>query len=253
MIFVIILALIQGITEFLPISSSGHLLIFEHFFDIEQKVAYTTLMHLGTLIAVIFFFKDKIIKIIKGVLKREKDSFFYLFFIAFGSVPAGLVGFFLKNFIEEIFENILLLPLFFLFTGVILLLTKFCKVDNKKIGVFSSILIGIAQAVAIIPGVSRSGTTISSGIFLKVERKEVFDFSFLLSIPAVLGANILEFKEITTEIKFLEGFLAIGVSFLTGILALFILKRSIITKRFWIFSFYCFGIAVITFIFNLTY
>ncbi len=246
MIEIIILAIIQGITEFLPVSSSGHLVVFEHFLGIEERISYTVLMHFGTLLAVLFFFRKKIVNLVKGVLKGEVTEIKYFIFIIVASIPAGIVGIFLKEDIKKVFENIHFIPFFFLFTGVVLFITKFFRNSKKNVDIFSAIVMGIGQAFAIIPGVSRSGIIISAGIFSKVKREEAFDFSFLLSIPAILGATLLEIKDIES-IGICKAITAVVISFIAGVFALFLLKKAVITKRLWLFSFYCFGVSFMLF------
>jgi undecaprenyl-diphosphatase len=246
----IVLGIIQGLTEFLPISSSAHLIIFPHFFGWEKhNIAYDVFLHFGTLLSLILFFRKEIIE--------KFRNFKFLFFIILGSVPIAISGLLFKDFFESFFENIKFTGLFLIITGFILFSTKFAKEGNKEIdgiNFLDVIFIGIAQSIGILPGISRSGITISSGILRGLKREFAFEFSFLLSIPAVLGANLLKFKDfleappwIITYREIFTGVLSAGIS---GYLALFILSKIVKFKRLQIFSYYLWSVGILIFIFG---
>ncbi|RKZ23107.1 UDP-diphosphatase [bacterium] len=228
----ILLGVLQGLTEFLPVSSSGHLVFFKHLLGLgEQDVTLEVMLHLATLLAILVFFWKRIPSYLKG--KK-------IMLIILGSVPAGIVGVFFKDKIEALFTH-QLLPLTFFTTAVFLLLSDRRR-GEREIGIKEALFIGIAQAFAILPGISRSGFTIGTALLLGVNRDEAFEFSFFLSIPAVLGAGILEAKEIRGE--FLP--LPFLCAFLSGIFALWILRRAVLRRRLLFFSLYLFGLALLS-------
>ncbi|MBI2054203.1 MAG: undecaprenyl-diphosphate phosphatase [Candidatus Staskawiczbacteria bacterium] len=175
----IILGIVQGITEFLPISSSGHLVLLQKMFGIkEPPIFFDTLIHFATILAVIFYLRKEIWSVLKGLNKKENQRLVLLILLA--TIPAVVVGFSMKDEIDEIFNSLSLLAVSFLITALILFLTKFFENGKKnleKLSWLDSLLIGIFQALAILPGVSRSGGTISAGFFRGLDRTSAFKFS----------------------------------------------------------------------------
>lgn len=229
-----ILAIIQGITEFLPISSTGHLNLIQYLFKFSPSLSLDILFHTGTLISVIFFFRNQI-----------KYFFQNSWYIVFASIPAGIVGILFKDQFENIFSDIKLLPLFFLITSIFLISTKYFKKNNNKLNIKTALIIGIFQALAILPGVSRSGSTIFAGLLMGLSPLEAFNFSFALFIPATLGAIILGLKDINFSTSYL---LPLLVTIIIGIFALNLLKKSLQSKNFWQFGIYTFILALALFI-----
>ncbi len=251
----LVLGIIQGLTEFLPVSSSGHLVIFQNLFNIvSENVAFEVIVHLGTLMSVLVVYSSDIIKMIKsffgaifsGNVKKayQNDSYFKLgILVIIGTIPAVFAGLFLKEFFEGIFHNIKLVGFTLLLTALILYFTKFIKIENKKLSIVKVIIIGIGQALAILPGISRSGTTISTSLFLGINREEAARFSFLLSIPTIAGAAVLELKDFFNsgfEINQI-GILFVGFlsAFIIGYMAIKLLLKIIQTGRFSWFAPYC--------------
>jgi undecaprenyl-diphosphatase len=240
----LILAFIQGLTEFLPLSSSGHLVLFQHFFNLENPpVFFDVLLHLGTLGAILIFFRQDILFLFKEF--RRETKLWFLLVIA--SLPAGLFGYYLNSQIGKIFGNLKLVGFMWLITGVLLFLTKFSKSQKikktnlREIKISDGLFIGFFQALALFPGLSRSGSTVSAGLFRKLSPELAFKFSFLLSIPAVLGANLLQIKEISLiGLNFKIAFFPLLVAGLTGYLTLILLKKILICQKFYYFGFYCF-------------
>jgi len=262
----IILGIIQGLTEFLPVSSSGHLVLGQQLFGInEPEIFFDVILHLGTLAAVCIVFWREIWSLVMeffrlpGTLKgrdslaaawQERPHFRLLILIAAGSIPTGLLGFIFKDFLESLFASTLAVGLALLFTGLILFLTRWIKFGSKKITGFriiDALLIGLAQGLAIIPGVSRSGFTISTGLFLGLERELAARYSFLLSIPAILGALALQFDGMaTSSFKPLElglGFLAAVIS---GWFAIIVLLKIVRGGNLYYFAYYCWLVGLIT-------
>ena len=243
----IILGIVQGITEWLPISSSGHLPIFHKFMDIKSSVFFDMILHLGTILVVIFYYRDEIFKIIKSVIRLDfKDEYFKLFFFLFvGSIPIGIFRFFVSGYIDGISSNLFYVGFALIFTGLVLIGTK-KKKEKKDLTLLSSILIGIVQALAVFPGVSRSGMTISTGMYLGIKKEKVAMFSFLLSIPAILGANVYLFIKNGVGSEPLSsmvlGFLS---SAIIGYITLKFLVKIINNDGFHKFSYYCFALGIL--------
>jgi undecaprenyl-diphosphatase len=240
----IILGIVQGLTEFLPISSSGHLAILENIFGIEEPVTMATFLHFGTFLATLVFFIKPIGRIFKGIFLGERDSIRYLLYIFVGSIPIVIFALLFKTYIENAFGNTTLIALFLGITGTVVIMTGMVKKFNGSITLVSALIIGLCQMFATFPGISRSGMTISAGLFSRVGPKKAFTFSFLLSLPAVLGANIYEFSRIS-KFENVPGLITgMVLSFISGFIALIILRRTI-RKGFHLFGIYCLIISVL--------
>ncbi len=244
MIKIIILAILQGLTEFLPISSSGHLAILENLMAIQEVVAVTAILHFGTLLATIVYFRRELYEIIIGLIKKESSAIKYVINIIIGNIPIVVFAILFRDLIENTFTEVRLVMVFLGITGAVLLLTTIVPRGEKQISVIRALVVGIGQMFAVFPGLSRSGLTISSGIFAQMERTEAFKFSFLLSLPAVLGANLLEIKEIASLPNPIEIFIGLIISFVFGLIALRLL-RALVEKWFYLFGFYCLIISLI--------
>ena len=244
MIKTIILGIVQGLTEFLPVSSSGHLAILERFFGISEPVSLAVFLHFGTLVAVVVFFFRPISDLIKGVLKGNRESISYCLKIALATIPIVIAGLFLESWVAHAFTNMITVSILLGITGTIVLVTGIIQQRRKKINLLTAFIIGIGQMFAILPGISRSGMTISAGLFSGIEPKRAFEFSFLLSIPAVLGANIYELRNVSGIGNIPELLAGMVFSFLTGLLALKIL-RSMVYRYFYLFGPYCLIISLI--------
>ena len=240
MLEIIVLGIIQGITEFLPISSSGHLVIAQIILGIKSPGnTLEVLFHFGTLMSVVFVFFEDIKQIFSTM--NEKNNQLFIFYIIIATLPAIFAGLLLKDYFLKIFDNVHLVGIALCLTGILLILSKRFKNNQKAISFSSSILVGVMQAIAIIPGISRSGSTISICMYLGIPPKEAARFSFLLSIPVILGASILGFLEIESinTLNNLTLIVAIITSFITGVLALKFLLRILEAGSFHFFGFYC--------------
>lgn len=184
----IILSIVQSITEWLPISSSGHLALTQHFFGF-QNLAFDVYLHFASILAVIYVFWPDIIKLLN---LKKKENIRYILYLIIAIIPIGVIGLLFRNQIAAVFSNMFSLGIFFLISGAIVFSTKFVKERKGKVGLTESIVIGLFQAIAILPGVSRSGATISAGLFSGLKKEEAIKFSFLLAIPIVLAASIVE-------------------------------------------------------------
>ena len=239
MIEEILLALIQGITEFLPVSSSGHLAIVSNIMSKPNLFLFTTL-HLATLLAVVIFTRKEIATLLKFDKKANK----LWVYLIIATIPAAAFGYFFRSAIEGVFSSFAFLSGAFFFTGFVLLMARapkeFSRLDTKN-----AFIIGIFQILALFPGVSRSGMTISSGLILGLKREEAAKFSFLLAIPLILGAFVLEFKEAYFSWSLVVAFI---VSLLTGLIFLNVLMRIINKGNFYLFYIYCFGMGLLSLI-----
>ena len=269
----IIIGIIQGLTEFLPVSSSGHLLFIQHFLNVsDSSLAFDTLVHLATLVAVVSFFYKDILQLLHAwwlsigdILQKrfqegvKKDPYKRVaWFVLAASIPVGLIGVLFKSQVEGIFNAGLYIPAFFLFvTGTILYLSQ--RINNPSVtfenmGIKETIFVGLAQACAILPGLSRSGTTIAAGLVIGLDKEFAAKFSFILSIPAILGAILVQAKDIgasmdTNFLAMLFGFLAALIS---GYLAIKWVLQLIQNKSLDIFAYYCWIVGILVFMASIT-
>jgi len=239
---VILLAVIQGLTEFLPVSSSGHLALAGMIMKVPAgDITFEITVHLGTLMAVVAVYRQDLTKLIAGVFRRERDSLILAGLLLAGSIPAGLAGFFLADSITRAFDDPVIVSVMLLITGCILFSTRFmCGGNREKPSLTGTLLIGISQACALMPGISRSGFTISTGLLTGIKRENAARFSFLLSIPAIAGAAAVKFGDAGSGgIDIL--LLAVGfvISAVTGYFALRILLRFLKAGKFASFAWYC--------------
>jgi undecaprenyl-diphosphatase len=260
----IMYGVLQGLTEFLPISSSGHLAVLNLLITRSDNLLFFfVILHLGTFFAILVFFLSDIIKLIKSTMslavykdksENNLETFRLVEYIAVATIVTVLLVFPFKDFVENTFNSIQTISINFCITGLLLLTTFFFNKSKKivplKLG--NSIFIGIAQAVAVMPGISRSGATISAGIISGLRGEDAFRFSFLIALPAILGAAVLEMPEVglisgAMLMQYIIGFLS---AFFSGLISLWILSRIINKDKFYYFSFYCFliGIALLIYI-----
>ncbi len=247
------LGIVQGLTEFLPVSSSGHLVITERLLVVRAAdLTFPVAVHVGTLIAVIVYFRSRIWTIMRSCAQDPKGSALanghdstatgsrILLLITLASVPAGIAGILFKDQIELAFASPRMTAVCLMVTGVWLLLTLAVKARAQALGWSRAWWIGVAQAVAIIPGISRSGSTIASGMMLGVRPAEAAEFSFLLSIPAVLGATLLAIpKALAAGQIGMIHIVGLVVSAVTGYLSLRLVFTVVRHGRFAWFGLYC--------------
>jgi undecaprenyl-diphosphatase len=245
----IALGVLQGLTEFLPVSSSGHLALAQHFLGIDSPgVTFEVLVHFGTALAVIFFFRKRISSIVAAVvgfaLRRghDRDEARLGLHLIVATVPAGLIGVLLGDRVEAAFGNPGLVSVFLLVTGVLLWATRrLAPGERPRGGIRDAVLIGLAQAAAILPGMSRSGWTVSAGLGLGLERRAAAEFAFLLSVPVILGATVVSLGEAFGSGS-PPGAAAIAgtiAAFAAAIPAIRILMRVVTAGRFYRFAYYC--------------
>ncbi|MBD3397718.1 UDP-diphosphatase [Candidatus Micrarchaeota archaeon] len=246
----LILSVIQGITEWLPVSSSGHLALAQHYFFGELPVIYDMGMHVGTMLAVLLYFREKILGMLLSLLKFDTKSkdFRLVLLIILGSVPTAIIGFGFKGFFVSMYTQPMLVGAALVATALILFSTKFSFSKNKEPEEKSAVAMGIGQGLAVAPGISRSGATISAGLQMGMGWKEAASFSFLLAVPAIFGATFFLLLETPAE-SIDWGLMAVGATgaFVSGYASIHILLNFISRKTFPLFGVYCLllGLAVI--------
>jgi undecaprenyl-diphosphatase len=264
----IIIGIVQGLTEFLPVSSSAHLIFAHNLLGVESSLDFSTFLHLGSLLAVLIFFRADIYKMLRAWLlsvgdilqHRFKEGFYsdpykrLAWYVILATIPVGIVGVLFESQVDALFAGALYVPGFFLFvTGTILYLSQRMasgQIDMSHMGWFQSLFMGLAQACAIMPGLSRSGTTIASGLVIGLDKEFAAKFSFILSIPAIFGAFIVQLKDIglsmgTDAAAVILGFIA---AFISGYMAIKWLIDLIQNKSLDIFAYYCWIVGIIVFV-----
>ena len=247
----IILGITQGITEWFPVSSSGHLALVEEFFNISVPMSFDIFLHFASLIVIVFVFWKDILEIIVGLIEKDKKYIKLTLYLIIASIPAALIGFFIKDKLDGLFSNILFVGIALIITSFVLFLTRFAKNNNKELNLKNSLVIGLFQAVAVFPGISRSGSTISAGLFSGLDTKTASRFSFLLSIPIILGASILEIKNIGQIDNLLYLLIGCITTIIIGFLSLKFILRIIDRNKLKHFSFYCFLIGFLVVLYSL--
>ncbi len=249
----IILGIVQGLTELLPISSSAHLTLIPWIFNWSGlSESFDVALHFGTLLAIgLFFFKDWV-ELIKGgyklAVKKEKSTEGRMFwYIVLATIPGGIIGFLLDHFLENALKAPLIIATALIVMGIILyVVDKNCKskISYEKMGLKETFLIGLSQALAFIPGVSRSGVTMTTARILKVDRESAAKYSFMLSAPIVLAATIFKFSSFTLSLEF---FIGVITSFLVGVGVIKFLLQYLKKGSFKVFAIYrvIAGLAVI--------
>lgn len=268
----IILGIFQGISEFLPISSSGHLVILQHFFGIKEgNLFFTEMLHFGTLISIVIVYFNDIIKIIveffkmlgSGIKNKKfkivNDYQKLALLIIIGSIPTAIIGFLFEDFFKNLYSSsILPIGVAFLITGFLLWIANKKPHENKKVSnmtILDSLTIGIFQGIAIIPGISRSGSTIVAGLLRGLDRSLATEFSFLLALPATFGAGLFGITDVikTGSTAVIDGPLIIGIllSTIVGVFAIKFLIKMLKKDKLHYFSYYLWIIGFITIISHL--
>ena len=246
-ISVIFLAIVQGITEWLPISSSGHLVIAQEWLGLELPLIFDVMLHVGTLCVIIAVFWKDVVKIVIAMVKLDfkTEEGKLALFITVGSVPTALIGLLFHDVFESLFYNVFAVGITLLVTGLFLYISE-RREGKKKLNYLDSLLIGTVQGVAIIPGISRSGLTIATGLLRKVEKETAFKYSFLLSVPAIIGATIAESRELVIgNADVVAIFFGVITSFIVGYISLKVLKKIVMKEKFHLFAYYCWIVGAI--------
>jgi undecaprenyl-diphosphatase len=249
----IILGLIQGFAEWLPISSTAHLKIAEHFLGFQATPLFNVFLHIGTLGVVIFYFRREIKIVLSALVHRDFHSEYGRFvpLIIVATIPTGIIGLLYDKFLADNYQTLLIIGITFIVGAILLLASKFGKENQTQISYRKTLVMGAAQGAASFPGLSRSGSTISSGLLQGLKRETVFKFSFLLSIPAIIGD--LGVEAYLQQGSFSQGVgvspvnLLIGLVFtiMAGYLAIVLVKKLVLTKRFYYFAAYTFALGLI--------
>ncbi len=274
--FLLFLGFLQGLTEFLPVSSSGHLALFQNmpFFQLYTDqigragmFSYDILLHFATLLSILFYFARDILQLIQGFLqylvgKRNQDSrlaFRLALLILLANIPVFIIGLFLKDYVESAFEALLPIGIFFIVNGLFLFSTAFApkrEIKMHDMGWFRALVIGLFQAIAVLPGISRSGSTIGASFYLGIQPSDAARFSFLLGLPPIAGAALLEAMKVAQKgfvIPYaFEMIMGMVVAFITGLAALRLLVWLVSRTILYPFGIYTFllglGVIVYTFI-----
>jgi undecaprenyl-diphosphatase len=250
----IVLGIVQGLTEFLPVSSSGHLEIAKYILGEtavgEESMLMTVVLHFATALSTMVIFRKFIWDILKSAFSADgKYSRSFVMNIIISMIPAALVGVFMEDFLESLFnKNLLLVCGMLILTGLLLFVADNAKSSNKNVGPLEAILIGVSQAIAILPGISRSGATISTSVLLGIDREEAARFSFLMVVPLIFGKMAKDLLDDSftvvsaniTELSF--GFIA---AFLTGLIACNWMIALVKKAELKYFSYYCFAVAIL--------
>ena len=256
-----ILGLLQGFTEFLPVSSSGHLVLGKELLGVHvHGIRFEVFVHFGTLLSVVTFYRNELHGLLRALTQalartgqirefyRQDRKFRWVIYIIIGTIPAGVIGVLFEDLIERAFGDAHMVSGMLLITGTILLLTRFIRPPQQELSLVRAVLIGCAQAIAILPGVSRSGTTISAGLFLGLAREEAVRYSFLLSIPVIAGATLLKTLELLHEqvpvAELLYLLVGTGAAFVSGYAAIKLLIMIARGGKLDYFSWYCFTIGI---------
>ncbi|MDE0325047.1 MAG: undecaprenyl-diphosphate phosphatase [Candidatus Poribacteria bacterium] len=261
----ILLGILQGLTEFLPVSSSGHLVLAQQFLGLKEPlVFFDVMLHVGTLAAVLVAYRDAIKRLVVGGFSTLGDRQFwrqpratlntsaelkFIGLILLGSIPTGIIAILFKTELESFFDEVRLVSVMLILTGVILQLPRLRreKADNAvgQLKTWHAPLIGIAQGCAITPGISRSGSTISLALFLGIPGKIAAEYSFLLSIPAILGAVVLKIRDVgDTSVPLHIMGTGMLASFIVGYIALRFLLVMLNRGKFSVFSYYCVALGL---------
>jgi len=260
------LGIVQGLTEFLPVSSSGHLMLLQHLFGLkEQALFFYISLHVGTLVAVVFFFRKEVGSIIAALwrgfalLIKGRTTMMQLYsdpdvkmavLIVVGCVPTAIIGLCFNHLAERIFSSLFIVGIMLIITGVFLWSTRWIKTTGggiRRFAIKNAVLIGIIQGLAILPGVSRSGSTITAALFLGINRETAARYSFLLSIPAIVGAEILSLMDLPLEMAVSLQATLIGTvtACIVGYVSLKMLVYIVGKGRLYLFSPYCWLIGVV--------
>jgi undecaprenyl-diphosphatase len=260
----IIIGLVQGLTEFLPVSSSAHLIFAQQALGVaDVGLAFDVLLHVGTLVAVIVYFFNDIVNMIKGFLlslvdlkngnfmgELKKDPYKKLAWLTIlATIPIGIVGVLFNDIVESMFMGLTVPAFLLLITGCLLYVSQRMntgRIDVRNITLKEALIMGCGQALAILPGLSRSGTTIAAGLFAGLDKEFAAKFSFILSIPAILGAAVFQIKDLSggsVEIgACIAGFIVAAIS---GYLAISFLLKIVREKSLDIFAYYCWIVGII--------
>jgi undecaprenyl-diphosphatase len=258
----VLVALLQGITEFLPISSSGHIVVAQALLDqdLELGMVFNIITHAGTLGSIVIYFYKDLKEMFKSAFRMvispksvidnwdTDEATRFNIYVLLSMIPAGVTGFAIRHQLEAVFANPVGVSFMFLFTGTFLFATRFFDQGRKKLNIKNTFIVGIAQAVSLIPGVSRSGATISMAVFLGINRNDIARFTFIMMLPVVAGATLVEVLDIgagNVESAFISHLLTgFFVSLVSGYYALKYLIVLFKSKGIHYFAYYCWSMGI---------
>lgn len=264
----VILGIVQGLTEFLPVSSSGHLVIFQNFINMKTDLFFDVMLHVGTLISVFIVYWEDISRMfieflamirdaIKGKFSLKNPYRRFTFMVIIACIPTGLMGVFLNDYFEQLFGGFTFVGFALIITGAVLVIGEKLGNGHKSMGninIVDALVIGIFQGIAITPGISRSGSTIVGGLFRGFNRELATKFSFIVSIPTVLGAALLEGKDAlevgilsVNLVAMLSGIIASAVA---GVFAIKVMIRILNRGKLHYFSYYCWAMGLFVIIYS---
>ncbi len=248
----LVLGFLQGATEFLPVSSSGHLVMGQELLGIVLPgITFEVVVHVATLLSVVLVYRKRLWDLVRGTLvDRDRESWRYVGLLALATLPVAVVGLTLGDRVEAAFESPATVGLALLFTGTFLFSTRWALLRSAKpvFGWRTALLVGLAQCVALLPGVSRSGVTVTAALWLGVSPVEAAAFSFLLSIPAIAGAAVLQapgLGQAVGEVGMGPLAVGFGVAAVTGVLAIHLFVRMLRNRSFPLFALYCWGVGLL--------
>lgn len=251
----IVLGLVQGLTEFLPVSSSGHLVLAEAFIGVKMPGVFVEVaLHVATLGSVLVVYGRRLWEIIRGVLSGKAGSIRYAALLVVASIPAALFGILFQAYIEAHFRSMIELGVEFIVTGLILWSTRRPTGDRDLPGWMGAFWIGVGQAVAILPAISRSGSTVAAALWAKLKPAAAAEFSFLMAVPVIAGAALLEVRHASANIAEVgTGPFAVSfiVSFASGVVAIRFLVAMLRRGRFYAFAPYCWILGALTLVYAL--
>lgn len=242
----ILLGFIQGFTEWLPISSSGHLVIVQSLLGISVPAAFDIVIMVGTIVALLLYFRQTLLSLLGGILAGDRNSLRYCSFIVIAGIGTALIGFSGKTFFKGLFYQPFLVSCLLIVTGIFLFIASRAKPFHGEMTAGKSFLIGIAQGIAVAPGISRSGSTIGTALLLGIKAEDAAIFSFLIGIPAMTIASVLTFlEEPAITVSALPLAVATVTAFITGYASIELLMRLLKENRFIIFAYYCIGAGIL--------
>ena len=253
----ILLGIVQGLTEFLPVSSSGHLVLAQEILGAElgQGILFEVAVHLATLVAILIFYRRRVVVLAYGTFTRNRDALEYVGKLIVGTLPAVVVALLLRSWIEEQFNSLVVVGICLVVTGFIVFSTRFTLREEglDEPGWSAALLIGCVQAVAILPGISRSGSTVAAGLALGLNPLAAAEFSFMLGMIAMAGAGVLLLPELTAVSPELLNTIGYGAAaaLFSGLLALAAFVWLLRTQRFFVFAWYAWLVGAITLVWAL--
>lgn len=252
MLKAILLGIVQGLTEFLPVSSSGHLELGQYLLDFqfEEALLFSVVVHFATALSTIVVFRKDVLEIFRGALTFQwNDETKFIALVVVSMIPATFIGLFFEDQLDALFSgNVVMVCIFLYITALILILADRAKVTDKPVGWWDALLIGLAQAFAILPGISRAGATITASVLLGIDRYKAARFSFLMVVPLIFGKmakDLLSGEVNFTDSSFLPLLLGFLAAFITGLFACTIMINLVRRARLWYFSVYCVVVATV--------